>query len=203
MRPARDYAYFDHPTPLALAHRGGSTYEPNLGRENTVHAFREAVGLGYRYLETDVHATADGRLVAFHDELLDRVTDARGAIAGLPWAQVSQARIHGIDAVPLMDELFETFPEARFNIDVKAVARSPRSSRRSGDTTPSIGCASGPSATRGCAGCAARSARTSRPLRARSASPRSDCSRGRSPGSSTPLPRRCRSRSPTPSVRGR
>ncbi|QOK21829.1 glycerophosphodiester phosphodiesterase [Janibacter indicus] len=120
MRPARDYPYFDHPTPLALAHRGGSTYEPNLGRENTVHAFREAVGMGYRYLETDVHATADGRLVAFHDEFLDRVTDARGAISGLPWAQVSQARIHGIDAVPLMDELFETFPEARFNIDVKA-----------------------------------------------------------------------------------
>lgn len=120
VRPARDYPYFDHPTPLALAHRGGSNYGPNLGRENTVHAFREAVGMGYRYLETDVHATADGRLVAFHDEVLDRVTDAEGAIASLPWEAVAGARIHGTDAVPLMDELFETFPEARFNIDVKA-----------------------------------------------------------------------------------
>ena len=120
MRSASDYPYFDQATPLALAHRGGSTYAPNVGRENTVHAFRQAVDLGYRYLETDVHATADGQLVAFHDDVLDRVTDARGAIAELPWGEISAARIHGVDAVPTMDELFETFPDARFNIDIKA-----------------------------------------------------------------------------------
>ena len=110
----------EYATPLALAHRGGSTYAPNVGRENTVHAFRQAVDLGYRYLETDVHATADGQLVAFHDDVLDRVTDACGAIAELPWGEISAARIHGVDAVPTLDELFETFPQARFNIDIKA-----------------------------------------------------------------------------------
>lgn len=120
MRPAADFPYFADATPIGLAHRGGSTYEPNLGRENTVAAFRQAVDLGYRYLETDVHASSDGRLVAFHDEVLDRVTDAKGVIADLPWSQISTARIAGRDAVPLMDELFETFPDARFNIDVKS-----------------------------------------------------------------------------------
>lgn len=119
-RPAEDFPYFSDATPIGLAHRGGSTYGPNVGRENTVAAFHEAVSLGYRYLETDVHATTDGRLVAFHDDVLDRVTDGRGAIADLPWSEVSAARIHGTDPVPLMDELFETFPQARFNIDVKA-----------------------------------------------------------------------------------
>ncbi len=120
VRAASDFAYFADAPPIALAHRGGSTYAPNVGRENTVAAFREAVDMGYRYLETDVHATADGHLVAFHDDVLDRVTDARGAIAELPWSAVSSARISGTDAVPTMDELLETFPGARFNIDIKA-----------------------------------------------------------------------------------
>lgn len=120
MSSAADHPYFADAPPIGLAHRGGSTYPPNAGRENTVHAFRQAVEMGYRYLETDVHATSDGRLVAFHDEVLDRVTDAEGTVAEMPWAEVSRARINGTDAVPLMDELFESFPEARFNIDVKS-----------------------------------------------------------------------------------
>ncbi|MBK7720773.1 MAG: glycerophosphodiester phosphodiesterase [Austwickia sp.] len=106
--------------PLALAHRGGSGLSDNLGLENTLAAFGRAVSLGYRYLETDVHATADGHLVAFHDERLDRVTDTRGAIADLTLAQVKTARVGGGEAIPTMGELFEAFPDARFNIDIKA-----------------------------------------------------------------------------------
>ena len=120
VRAAADHPYFADATPIGLAHRGGSTYAPNLGRENTVAAFQQAVDMGYRYLETDVHATADGQLVAFHDDILDRVTDAQGAIADLPWGQISAARIAGADPIPLMDELFETFPDARFNVDIKS-----------------------------------------------------------------------------------
>ena len=47
-------------------------------------AFEGAVRLGFRYVETDVHATADGVLLAFHDDVLDRVTDYAGDIAKLP-----------------------------------------------------------------------------------------------------------------------
>ncbi|HEX2706277.1 MAG TPA: glycerophosphodiester phosphodiesterase [Candidatus Lustribacter sp.] len=119
MRPARDYAYFDAP-PLAFAHRGGALYEPNLHRENTLVAFRNAVELGYRYIETDVHATSDGVLVAFHDKELDRVTDGRGAISGLPYAQVREARIAGQEPIPLLAEILEALPATRVNIDIKA-----------------------------------------------------------------------------------
>lgn len=110
------HPYLDHPGPIPFAHRGGAAD----GLENTVAQFRRAVGLGYRYIETDVHATADGRLVAFHDATLDRVTDGAGRIADLPWEDVRQARVAGREPVPLFDELLETFPEVRWNVDVKA-----------------------------------------------------------------------------------
>nr|WP_197429956.1 glycerophosphodiester phosphodiesterase [Auraticoccus cholistanensis] len=102
-----------------MAHRGGARLPANLGRENTVAAFAEATRLGYRHLETDVHTTADGTLIAFHDSVLDRVTDARGVVAELPWEEVRRARIGG-EPIPTLDELLETFPDAVFNIDLKS-----------------------------------------------------------------------------------
>ncbi|WP_020138161.1 glycerophosphodiester phosphodiesterase [Streptomyces sp. 351MFTsu5.1] len=116
MTPRIRHPYLDHPGPIPFAHRGGAAD----GLENTAFQFRQAVEAGYRYLETDVHATADGRLVAFHDSTLDRVTDGAGRIADLPWADVRHARVAGKEPVPLFEELLETFPEARWNIDVKA-----------------------------------------------------------------------------------
>ncbi|MFJ2161651.1 glycerophosphodiester phosphodiesterase [Streptomyces sp. NPDC087856] len=110
------HPYLDHPGPIPFAHRGGAAD----GLENTVFQFRRAVELGYRYIETDVHATADGKLVAFHDETLDRVSDGAGRIADLFWSDVSHARVAGKEPVPLFEELLETFPEVRWNVDIKA-----------------------------------------------------------------------------------
>ncbi|MBM7788181.1 glycerophosphodiester phosphodiesterase [Tenggerimyces flavus] len=113
------YPFLDHPGPLAFAHRGGAKYEPNDGIENTMAAFGNAVGLGYRYLETDVHATSDGVLIAFHDETLDRVTDRQGRIADMPFREVEKARIGGREPIPLLEDILDTWPDARLNIDVK------------------------------------------------------------------------------------
>ncbi|MFJ7304553.1 glycerophosphodiester phosphodiesterase [Streptomyces sp. NPDC099088] len=110
------HPYLDHPGPIPFAHRGGSAD----GLENTLTQFRRAVDAGYRYIETDVHATADGRLVAFHDVTLDRVTDGAGRISDLPWEDVRHARVAGTEPVPLFEELLETFPEVHWNVDVKA-----------------------------------------------------------------------------------
>lgn len=113
---AADYPYFA-PPPFGLAHRGGASHPANVGIENTLAAFATAVDLGYRF-ETDVHATADGR-VAFHDEHLDRVTDRAGAIAELPWSEVAAARIAGSQPIPSLDDLLTPSPR-RINIDIKA-----------------------------------------------------------------------------------
>ena len=65
---------------LAFAHRGGALHPDLVGLENTLVAFSTRCELGYTYLETDVHATGDGVLLAFHDDMLDRVTDRRGRV---------------------------------------------------------------------------------------------------------------------------
>jgi glycerophosphoryl diester phosphodiesterase len=82
-------------------------------------AFEGAVALGYRYVETDVHVTADGVVLAFHDDHLDRVTDRSGAIADLPWSEVARARVDGREPIPLLEDLLGTWPELRINIDPK------------------------------------------------------------------------------------
>lgn len=115
MPRAADFAFLDWPGPIAFAHRGGASEAP----ENTLPAFEHAVRLGYSYIETDVHATADGVLLAFHDDRLDRVTDRAGVIAELPWSFVSKARVAGSEPIPRFDDLLGTFPDLRINIDPK------------------------------------------------------------------------------------
>jgi glycerophosphoryl diester phosphodiesterase len=82
-------------------------------------AFEGAVALGYRYLETDAHVTADGICLAFHDDRLDRVTDRKGLIADLPYREVRPARVDGREPIPLLEDLIAAFPEVRVNIDTK------------------------------------------------------------------------------------
>jgi glycerophosphoryl diester phosphodiesterase len=125
------HAYLDAPLPLAFAHRGGAAE----GDENTVEAFARAVALGYRYVETDVHATADGVPVIFHDPDLMRLTGSAGTVRGLRWADLATLRIGGAGAVPRLDEVLAAWPEIRFNIDVKedaAAAPAVAALRRAG-----------------------------------------------------------------------
>lgn len=105
---------------MAFAHRGGAEHPDIVGLENTEAAFAHALSLGYVYLETDVHVTSDGVLLAFHDTVLDRVTDKVGEIAGQVHADIALARIGGHGRIPLLKDLLEAFPEARFNVDIKA-----------------------------------------------------------------------------------
>lgn len=126
-RPRTGFPYLDAvcdepEAVLAFAHRGGA-YHPDIeGLENSMVAFRHAVELGYTYLETDVHATRDGGLFAFHDAALDRVTEHRGTVADLTATQIGRALIGGREQIPTMASLLEEFPQVRFNIDIKSDA---------------------------------------------------------------------------------
>lgn len=101
----------------AFAHRGGRWAGTG---ENSQAAFARAVAAGFSYLETDVHVSADGVVVAFHDSSLDRVTDGHGLISRHTWAELAEVRIAGTDPIPRLADLFAAFPQARFNIDIKS-----------------------------------------------------------------------------------
>jgi glycerophosphoryl diester phosphodiesterase len=104
-------------TVRAIAHRGGGGPV-----ENTLAAFSRAVALGYRHLETDLHATRDGALVVLHDPTLARVAGDPRAVAGLTRDELAGVRIGGSEPVPTFEELVTAFPEARLTVDLKSDA---------------------------------------------------------------------------------
>ncbi|MET4636936.1 glycerophosphodiester phosphodiesterase family protein [Mycetocola sp. 2940] len=107
--------YFDPPGPRILAHRGLALAVP----ENTIAAFQAAVDVGAVYLETDAHATADGVAVLVHDPeiVADGVSHP---VRNLTLSQLRQLDLGGGHRVPTLAGALVTFPNARFNIDVKA-----------------------------------------------------------------------------------
>jgi len=115
---AATHPYLDWPGPIPFAHRGGTSEAP----ENTLPAFEHAVSLGFCYLETDVHLSADGVLMAFHDPDLTRTCDVEGTIAEMTAGELAEVLVDGRAPIPLMSELLERFPDVRFNIDCKSDA---------------------------------------------------------------------------------
>ena len=110
------HPFLKHKTPIAFAHRGGASDAP----ENTMPAFQRAIDLGYIYMETDVHATKDGALLAFHDDDLSRTCGRPGVIGELAYDEVKHARVNGTEHIPLLDELLTSWPHAHLNIDCKS-----------------------------------------------------------------------------------
>ncbi len=117
--------------PLAIAHRGGAALAP----ENSLAAFALASALGLRYLETDIRVTADGQLVCFHDDTLDRVTSAAGPVRSKALRDLRRLRINGIEPIPTFDEALDAFPQQCFTVDLKdqaAIEPLVKSLRRKG-----------------------------------------------------------------------
>jgi glycerophosphoryl diester phosphodiesterase len=90
-----------------VAHRGGASRWP----ENSLTAFRNAMALGAKILELDVHLTADGTVAVIHDPTLERTSSGTGPVAACTAADLRRARLRGPDGVltedgvPTLDEV--------------------------------------------------------------------------------------------------
>lgn len=122
------HPYFGDGELLLFAHRGGAARWP----ENTLLAFENAYALGYRWIETDVHLTADGKIVVFHDEDLSRTTNGVGHVSNFTLEQLRRldpghrffdGRGHPFRGcgltIPTLEEAFALAPDLRLNLEMK------------------------------------------------------------------------------------
>ena len=101
--------------PWNIAHRGLALTVP----ENTLAAFRHALSAGATHLETDVRASADGHAILCHDST---ITDEQERVVHVNSASLREIHQHNLgsgETVPTLREALVTFPETRFNIDIK------------------------------------------------------------------------------------
>ena len=95
-----------------IAHRGASGHAP----ENTLAAFRLAVEMGAKFIETDLQATRDAWIVAMHDPTVNRTTNGRGRVSQLTlaelraldagtWFDGGSGRSYAGERVPALDEI--------------------------------------------------------------------------------------------------
>jgi len=125
------HPFFQLANPVIIGHRGAAGSVP----ENTLLSFEHALACGAQVLESDIHATRDGIPVLIHDPDVARTTQGKGAVENLTLSE-----LHTLDAghhfstdggasfpkrdhgtrIPTLEEAFRAFPDARFNLEIKA-----------------------------------------------------------------------------------
>ncbi|KFF59598.1 glycerophosphodiester phosphodiesterase [Cryobacterium sp. MLB-32] len=115
MPDRRPSVFLARPGSRVIAHRGLAIDAP----ENTLLAFLAALSNGATHLETDVHASLDAVAVISHDADLARLgRDVR--IDQLTVRELTRVDLGHGQGVPSLAEALDAFPEALFNIDIKA-----------------------------------------------------------------------------------
>lgn len=123
------HSFFDIDRPIVMGHRGSAGDRP----ENTLLSFETALAQGAQILESDIHLTRDGVPILLHDPRLERTTDGKGDASEHTWAELGtlDAGIRFEDEhgntpfrgkgvrIPSLEEAFERFPDARFNLEIK------------------------------------------------------------------------------------
>jgi glycerophosphoryl diester phosphodiesterase len=133
------HPFFDVANPIVLGHRGAAGHAP----ENTLLSFERAIALGADVIESDVQVTRDGVPVLLHDDVVDRVTNGVGSVDAFTLEElqaldaghhfdigdrgntspVAPTRFRGRGLrVPSLQEAFEAFPRAHFNLEIKTGA---------------------------------------------------------------------------------
>ena len=85
-----------------IAHRG--IYDNKKVIENTINAFKKAVNKGYT-IELDLHLTKDNKVIVFHDDKLDRLTNEKGILKDKTYEELKEIKLINGDTIPLFEDV--------------------------------------------------------------------------------------------------
>jgi glycerophosphoryl diester phosphodiesterase len=97
---------------LKIGHRGarGSV------AENTIQSFEEAIKEGANAIELDVRETKDKKLVIFHNEKVDKLTDAKGYVKDFTLKELKQLKVNRIGEIPTLEEALDFLKDKNVKI---------------------------------------------------------------------------------------
>jgi len=104
--------------PLVIGHRGAMGHET----ENTLPSIQKAMDLGVDMIEIDVFKIKSGEIVVFHDDKLDRLTNAPGSIEDYYIVDLMKVIVEGGHKIPMLQDVLKLIDnKVALNIELKGV----------------------------------------------------------------------------------
>ncbi|MEP2237996.1 MAG: glycerophosphodiester phosphodiesterase family protein [Maribacter sp.] len=102
--------------PLVIGHRGAMGHET----ENTLPSIQKAMDLGVDMIEIDVFKIKSGEIVVFHDDKLDRLTNAPGNIEDYYIVDLMKVIVEGGHKIPMLQDVLKLIDnKVALNIELK------------------------------------------------------------------------------------
>ncbi|MDO6471045.1 glycerophosphodiester phosphodiesterase family protein [Maribacter sp. 1_MG-2023] len=109
--------------PLVIGHRGAMGHET----ENTLPSIQKAMDLGVDMIEIDVFKIKSGEIVVFHDETLDRLTNAPGNIEDYYIFDLHKVIVNGGHKIPMLQDVLKLIDnKVALNIELKGAGTADR-----------------------------------------------------------------------------
>lgn len=101
---------------VVCGHRGAMGH----ATENTLASIEKGIELKADMLEIDVFKIKTGEMVVFHDDDLDRITNAKGKIEEYTFDELRKVLVAGKHQIPTLQEVIETIDKkVVLNIELK------------------------------------------------------------------------------------
>ena len=104
-----------------IGHRGAMGHET----ENTLASVQKALDLGVDMIEIDVFRVKSGEIVVFHDERLERLSNAEGLIEDWTYSDLQKVILKGNHNIPVLQDVLEVMDhKVSLNIELKGTNTS-------------------------------------------------------------------------------